>query len=245
MSKLSTISGTAAALTVFALTATVAWACPPKKTPPPCPPPSCAPCPPTPCGKCDCPVSASAAWISTDQHQGFSGKVHNVFMLQKTDTAVKVMVGDDIRAESHNEAVQEQTAKWASQGQQWQGTSGGASATGPANKFPGFWTAKTVGDSKQKQQMWGKDVEQIEEAFTWQQSRVDGVVSTADGSSIQEQEAGGSGDFWQKNALNGGTIAQWWAVPPFPKSHTFDFFLGNQTGHLFQTINLVNELIFG
>lgn len=237
MNKFTFGGGVSMAMAAFALSATVALACPPKQTPPP----SNGGCPPVPCGSCGCNVSTNAAFATFSQNQ----VVHGIKDPQGWQTAtgtLEVNVGKQIEAKTTFDLSNVAKADAATFMSQNQGGTFGASAIGPPNNFPGFWTAKTQGIAQHDATTNGINVRHEQDMFTWQHSIVDGVKSSLDVNLHQKKLADGL--VKDAQSLNSGTQAQWWAVPPFPKSHTFDFFLGNNKGFLFQQIDLVNKLVF-
>lgn len=235
--KFSHAVGVGSAVATFAL-ASVALACPPK--PPTAPPPSA--CPPQPCGSCGCNISTNAAFGTFSQTQGVSGNFGPVRGEQNAWATAQVNVGKPIEAKTVVDLNQVAKADAVSMMNQNQAGTFGASATGPTNLFPGLWTAKTQGIATQSEQTWGTNIKHEQDASTWQHSTVDGVTSSLDAMLHQKKDATGTGDITDTQQFNTGTQAQWWAVPPFPKSHTFDIPAG-VTARLFQ--NITNVLQFG
>ena len=264
MNKFSLGGGVAIAVAAFALTATVAFACPaglfvggapqPVKSTPPA-----AACPPQPCGSCGCNSLSNAAFVQFDQNQLVQGLVPQHLDPVGEQTAwgeMKVSVGSDVEAKTTFDMRNFASANTApapaagpvmlgtQMSQNQTGQFGASATTANANLFPSIWTAKTQGIGSQSAFSSGTDIVHDLAASSWQHSRVGESVSSLDFGLRTKKEAENHVVTDTQN-FNSGTQAQGWAVTPFPKSHTFDFLLGNNVGRLIQEINLKNLLLFG
>lgn len=229
--------GIGMAAVLFVFSAAVALACPPKTTTTPS-------CQPQPCGSCGCNTSTNAAFFSGSQNQTVNGDFGPVKGTQEMGVVAQVNVGEHIEAKTQHNSWQATQADAVSMMNQNQAATVGASATGPNNQFPGIWQAKTQDISSQTLNTWGTNIAHKQKASTWQHSIVDGVVSQVDANLETKKVAVGTGDVIDEQKFNSGTQSQWWAVPPFPASHTINFPTGNNVGRVIQEINFKNIFQF-
>lgn len=229
--------GIGMAAIMFVFSAAVALACPPKTNPTPS-------CQPQPCGSCGCNTSTNAAFFSGSQTQNVSGNFGPIRGQQEMGVTAQVNVGNHIEAKTQHNTWQGAAADSATKLNQQQTATVGASATGPNNQFPGIWLAKTQDVSNQQQRTWGTNIRHEQTASTWQHSIVDGVTSQVDANLHTKKVAAGTGDVVDQQQYNSGTQSQWWAVPPFPSSHTINFPTGNNIGRVIQEINFKNIFQF-
>lgn len=253
MNKFSFGGGVATAVAAFALTATVAFACPTKTTT------TTSSCPSTTCGSCGCNSLTNAAFLQFDQNQIVQGRVPMPVDPTGVQTAwgeMQVNVGSDVEAKttfdmrnfaSANTPAAPTTGPTVLATQMAQNQNGqfGASATtANANLFPSIWTAKTQGIGNQTAFSSGTDIVHHLTAGSWQHSRVGDSVSSLD-FGLETKKKADDHVVTDTQKFTSGTQAQGWAVTPFPSSHSFDFLLGNNVGRLIQEINLKNLLLFG
>ena len=228
MNKFTFGGGISMAMAAFALSATVALACPPPTPKPPSapPPPPCAqPCPPPPPPMCAslCVNPNAMIWGTTSTQQGNSAQglaLVDVEMSTLADTGVKINAGTNT-AETNVWAGQHQIAWDTTSANQVQATNSGASVIYPWNFQPAKVTAQGFGNSAQAQAIFGTMPMQE------QDSMIHGQYVTGDSSSLvasdlnMNNSASGRGALTQQQAnmaAGGSQQLNYVPWPPLPWS---------------------------